>query len=370
MAILDIEKLLEPLSGEAPSGANLEHDPVFREMEEAARPKPPPEFGPEKDNLPEPPDWRKVQKLAMELLGRTRDMRVAVYLCKALLFDKEESFGGFHQGLLLLHGLLEQYWDNLYPQLDPEDDNDPTERVNSLNALSDAESVLNGIRKIPLLNLPLVGVYSLQNITFTDNVVKVPAGPDNKPADLSTVAAGFAGKNPDEFKALTGEVRERLVAVRGCIDETDAIHRYVNEQVGAAEGPRLSDLLKALRNIEFVLQQSDQIFSKQLVLHGLDEPVAETVAAVEEAGVAGPRPAAVPISGEVATRDDVIRLLDKLCDYYRRFEPSSPVPILLKRARRLVSMTFMEILQDLAPTGVAEVEVIRGAADESPPAKQ
>ena len=66
------------------------------------------------------------------------------------------------------------------------------------------------------------------------------------------------------------------------------------------------------------------------------------------------------ISGEIGSRDDVLRMLDKLVGYYTRHEPSSPIPILLERARRLVPMNFFEIMQDLAPDGVAQLTVIRG----------
>ena len=65
-------------------------------------------------------------------------------------------------------------------------------------------------------------------------------------------------------------------------------------------------------------------------------------------------------AGEISSREDVIRVLDKICDYYARHEPSSPLPILLQRAKRLVSKTFVEIIRDLAPGGTSEVETIAG----------
>jgi type VI secretion system protein ImpA len=56
----------------------------------------------------------------------------------------------------------------------------------------------------------------------------------------------------------------------------------------------------------------------------------------------------------------VLRILDALCDYYARNEPSSPVPMLLTRAKRLVDKSFIDIIRDLAPAGLAEAEVIGG----------
>jgi type VI secretion system protein ImpA len=56
----------------------------------------------------------------------------------------------------------------------------------------------------------------------------------------------------------------------------------------------------------------------------------------------------------------VVHLLDQICDYYERVEPSSPLPLLLCRCKRLVSANFMDIIRDLAPGGVPQVETLRG----------
>ena len=70
------------------------------------------------------------------------------------------------------------------------------------------------------------------------------------------------------------------------------------------------------------------------------------------------------LSGELQSREDVMRILDKLCEYYARVEPSSPVPLLLLRAKKLVPMNFMEIVKDLIPDAVATAEMYRGRAPE------
>jgi len=60
------------------------------------------------------------------------------------------------------------------------------------------------------------------------------------------------------------------------------------------------------------------------------------------------------------SRDEIARMLDKACEYFHRYEPSSPVPLLLERAKRLMSKDFVEILRDLAPDGIAQFEVVSG----------
>jgi type VI secretion system protein ImpA len=58
-------------------------------------------------------------------------------------------------------------------------------------------------------------------------------------------------------------------------------------------------------------------------------------------------------------------MLDKICEYFNRYEPSSPVPFLLKRARNLVNKNFMAILNDLAPGGTDQANLVFGIQGEN-----
>ena len=52
--------------------------------------------------------------------------------------------------------------------------------------------------------------------------------------------------------------------------------------------------------------------------------------------------------------------IDKICRYYETHEPSSPVPLILRRAQRLVSKSFVEVIQDLSPEAMRQIEIIAG----------
>ena len=53
-------------------------------------------------------------------------------------------------------------------------------------------------------------------------------------------------------------------------------------------------------------------------------------------------------------------MLDKICEYYEQYEPTSPVPIFMKRAKKLVTMNFVDLMKDLAPEAMAKIEVFTG----------
>ena len=72
---------------------------------------------------------------------------------------------------------------------------------------------------------------------------------------------------------------------------------------------------------------------------------------IEEAA-AGGGPAARPNLKVISSREDAIRALDAVADFFRRAEPSSPVPLVVDRAKRLVSKNFLEVLEDIAPGGL------------------
>ena len=70
-------------------------------------------------------------------------------------------------------------------------------------------------------------------------------------------------------------------------------------------------------------------------------------------------------NGEIKSRQDAIRAIDAAVLFFRKYEPSSPVPLLLERARRLVAKDFMEVLKDIAPDGLPQARIIGGVRDDA-----
>jgi type VI secretion system protein ImpA len=79
-----------------------------------------------------------------------------------------------------------------------------------------------------------------------------------------------------------------------------------------------------------------------------------------------PPPELAPIccGGALATREDAIRLLESVCAFIERTEPTNPAPLLIRRARSLMDKDFVAIMQDLAPDGLAQLRLIAGTRDE------
>lgn len=344
MALIDFAKLLELVTPDAPCGDNLEYDPAFRALEEAAKPKPPLEFDP--DQTPKPPDWREVQRRAEDLFERSKDLQITLYLVAALLHN--HGLPGLRDGLQLLQNLLDQYWPQLHPQLDPSDGYDPTLRINQLSALCDLDFLLRAVRAAPLVSSARLGRFSLRDLDLARGTLKLPADATEQPPDLATIEAAFLDGDIAELQATATAVADSLAA-------THAIEDSVARQIGDATMLNLDELVRPLKEAQTLL---NDYLSRRT---GTPATTATTQAAPAATGGS----TVAVATGPIASRDDVIRLLDQICDYYQRYEPSSPVPLLLQRARRLVAKDFMAILQDLVPDSLNQAELICGASQSS-----
>jgi type VI secretion system protein ImpA len=113
------DDLLNPIEGPNPSGANLRYNPVYDKIKEARREEdqPPPGMT-ERDR--KTADNSLVIKLTTDTLTtKTKDLQLAAWLTEALL--KQKGFGGLRDGLAVCHGLVEKFWDTVYPEIEDGD---------------------------------------------------------------------------------------------------------------------------------------------------------------------------------------------------------------------------------------------------------
>lgn len=348
MALFDIEPLLLEISPDAPCGDNLEYDAAFIALEGEAKGTPEKQVG-DRIEPAVPPNWKNVRKQVLELLARTRDLRLLLELARTGL--NMDGLAGLQQGVSLLRQSLEAYWDSIHPQLDPDDDNDPTLRVNIIAGLCDNAAFLRPLLTTPLVESRAVGRFSLRDIQIANG--KLPAPEGEEPPQWAMIQGAFSDVPLENVQATQQALKDSLADI-------NAIENFLTAQVGVGNAPSLAPIRNQLKE---ALHAVDE----QMQRLGAGEGGAEDAADLaEESGgadspvVGGAKKASAAQIGEVNSRQDVIRLLDLICEYYARHEPSSPVPLLARRAKRLVTMDFMAIMQDLAPGGLGEVEVIKG----------
>jgi type VI secretion system protein ImpA len=332
MQPIDVDALLAPLADDKPCGDDLEYDPAFLALEAAARAKPEQQFG---DTIipAQDPDWRVMQEQALALFERTRDLRVGVMLLRAA--TRLHGLPGFAAAARLLHGLLERHWDHVHPQLDASDNLDATMRLNALAPLADAAAVLGDLRSASIG--PARGGLTVRQIELALGKAEPSEGESVASADgvAQAVAAGSAAS-----PTLAADLVGAHDAVRG-------IEAVVDAKAGAANAPDLRPLRVLTQCLAQVAQQGQP---QAEAANGSD---GEALAPGDVAGIA-------VAAGSLRTRDDAIRALDRVCEWITRNEPTNPAPLLIRRAQRLMTKNFLDIIRDLAPDGLKDVERIAG----------
>jgi type VI secretion system protein ImpA len=333
--------LLNPITPDEPAGPNLEYDAAFMALERAMQGKPEQQIG--STIVPaQEPEWPEVRRLASDVLARSKDLRAATGLAKALL--RTGGFVGFADGLTVLRGLVEEYWGSLHPQPDPDDGNDSTMRVNILSGLAEP-SVLAAVRAAPLVASRAIGRFTLKDVEIASGDLPAPGG-----TEAATTATIEAAVMDCDLAVLEATVN----AARAGFEALNAVETYVAQQIGVEQGP-------AFGKVSALLKKAGTFLAAGLARR---QPAATGDAGAFGASDGGATPAAAgpALSGEIRSREDVLSALDKICRYYAKHEPSSPIPMFMERCQRLVSMNFVDIVKDLAPDAMNQVETLRGGA--------
>jgi type VI secretion system protein ImpA len=338
LSTASIETLLSPVSEALPSGDDLEYDPAFTALEASAQPKAEQQFGDTVIPAVEP-EWRSLIGDATDLLQRSKDVRVAVLALRAA--TRTQGINGFSLGLSLLLELLERFWDTIHPQLDAADNNDPTMRLNALAPLADGNSgciVLRDLYDCVIGTSRTVGAIRVRDIAIASNKLAANSGD----------AAYTMGQIDGALQDIRAEQPEVLEAAAGTAALVQKLQALLEAKTGRGD---LIDL-KPLRNITHLLRQKCSAAGG--TAQDADGPADEAAHAVGAARSGG------AVRGEISTRQDALQMLDKVILFLERTEPGNPAPLLIQRAKRLVGVSFMDIMNDLAPDALGSIQNITG----------
>lgn len=352
MSIIDIEQLLKPISVDAPSGENLEYDSDFLELLRLAQGSPELHMGDE-HKAAEEPNWREIKSRCLDISARTRSLVVIMLLNKALI--RLEGLQGLGDGLELLNESMQKYWDTIYPLLDPDDANDPTERVNIIASLA-ASPVSSGnevmfiqaLWETPLIKSKELGAFTLRDIRIANGDLPVSPDKETKLPDIKLINAAVMSIEAED-------ISQTLQLAELCYEHMRAIDSFLMNKVGVEHAPDFNPFQLELNDIRKYLSD----FLKQKGVDSGGDFYDDSSAGVAVGGAADSGKNAA-LSGEIRSTQDVLAVFKKICRYYQNNEPSSPIPLMIKRAERLVSKNFVEIVKDLTPDGIRQLEEICG----------
>jgi type VI secretion system protein ImpA len=314
--------LLEPISAEQPCGVNLENTPLLASFDAFRL------FG-QLTPFEPAPEWEHIKRQAGEALRTSKDLRLLAHLGAALL--RTDGLPAFVETLKIAAEWLDAYWDTVYPLIDE----DAVLRRSALNCLSDQMAVIDGLRRAPLVSDRQLGRFSLRDVEMAAG--QVSAGDHETPPGETDIAAAFAAMPLEELTGLRQAVVDASAAVKN-------IEARMREQAGVESQPTLDALSGHLGKL-------DRVLRAQLAAR-------PDATLLEEGGAAAATSA--PGLGVVRSRQDAIQALDAVANFFRQTEPSSPLPLLLERAKRLVAKNFLDVLADLAPGSLDQARTAVG----------
>ncbi|WP_286192262.1 type VI secretion system protein TssA [Roseomonas genomospecies 6] len=342
--LIDIGALLQPIPGDDPAGDDLRHGPEFDALTEARRMDDDLDQGIWQTTIKKA-DWKGVVHQASDLLKtRTKDLQVAAWLVQAL--GRLHGPAGLAPGILLVHGLVEDFWDGLYPRLD---DGDPEPRLAPLVWLDSQLS-----RDLMATTVTQPGSNADETHRFQDwqNAQRLrklatrdqrafQAAVEDGEVTVEQILAAQDRTPPDFYQIQHAHLRDTVTAVRTLAAALDAL-------AGRA-APGFTQLLKTLDSLI-------QFHREALAKRGID-PDGASAAAAESAG--GGEEAAMDTPAEIVpaaafarpggprTRQEAYAMLHQIADFLAREEPHSPTSYLVRRAAAWGNLSLPELYAEL-----------------------
>ena len=353
--IIQLEALLAPVPGEKPTGIDLRLDAnpasdyyKLKDARFAARAKEREiDAGAEVGDLPE---WRTILELAPKVLTtQSKDLEVAAWLVEALL--RRHNFAGLRDGFRLLRGMVETYWDGLYPLPDEDGVEGKVAPLTALNGEGADGTLIQPIRKVWLTDGRDPGPFAAWHYeqaqklaTITDE--KAVAW-HNKAGTATNdqIESSRRATKPQFFLDLVDDLRQ-------CQEEFGGLTAALDKAAGQDSPPTstIRNTLESTMTIAGTLGR-DAIAAAQAAAAAAAaaEGAADGASAGDGAGPAGARQAGPPglMLGPIRTREDAFGALLQLGDFFRRSEPHSLVPYVVDELVRRGRMALPELLGEL-----------------------
>lgn len=313
---MPIGELLAPVSEESPGGLDLYDDPERQQIEQAF------------EEEPSGVDWREIVSKIEAQSQRTKDLWLAVYLARA--GARMGRLDVVVVGCEMLAGLLESYWDVLHPSLE---EYGLQGRKAPCESLTRIGTFLGPLKRIALIEHARLGDYSAEDLERFEN--------EGEGADGFGMFRHAVSELPAD--ALAGTMVS-LRAMRSAIERAD------QALMAHAEGDTGTDFKPAYQVIDNMLRWITPYSANPEE----EAPAAEIDSGNESDTISAPQRS----FGRVESREDVARALDAIVEYYARREPTSPIPVALRRVRGWINMDFLAILRDIAPGSMHEAGAV------------
>jgi type VI secretion system protein ImpA len=373
---LDFARLLSPIPGDDPAGPDLRRDPspeseyiLLKDAHRRARNLEREQEAPTADRTTLTPDWRLVLDSAQRVLAeKSKDVEVMAWLIEAL--GRVHGFAGLRDGFRLAAGLVERFWDQLHSVEGDDGKPDRAAPLAALNGLGSEGPLPAVIRRIAITDAKGRGPFALWQY---QQATRAPVSQDE----------ATRGQIQAENQALREQMvqsakQSGVLYFRNLIDDIEACRTRFNElqealkaKCGAADAPSGANIRSTLEAVsDAVLDIARDLPLRPEGDSGAAEKDAvnrpETgmsAAMVRETGPVVP-------TGPVRSREEAFRTLLAVADFFRQYEPHSPISYTLEELVRRGRMSLPELLDELIPDEGARRAYLQSAGIKPPAASE
>lgn len=345
---IDIDALLAPLDGsDGGAGQDLRADyspsspyQRLRDARAAARAE---ERARDADGDTEAPvaeGWRAVAQVGVDALaGRSKDLEIASWLTEALV--RQHGLDGLAAGATLIRGLCDSYWDWAFPLPDDEGLDGRAAPIGGLAGAGADGTIMQPLRRLALFHRtdgsPL-GLYQWDQAEETDGIANEERRQARRDAGVPEIATLEAEARMD--RAFMAGIAQSASAA---LDAWRAMEAVTESRFGA-EAP-------STRNVSVILDRIMEVTRRLLGPEAAPAPVEEAATSQTQgapAAASAPTPGGGG-GGAIRTREDALRELGRIADFFRATEPHSPLAYTLEEAVRRGRMSLPELLAEIMP---------------------
>ncbi|MFT5083362.1 MAG: type VI secretion system protein ImpA [Lentisphaeria bacterium] len=343
--LIDIESLLQPFTGDIPSGLDIRSDisptspyQMLRSQREQAR-------AVERQSVHDgnsneaSEHWRQVAEISPGIFrDKSKDLEVACWYAEAMV--RRNGFAGLRDSFRLIEGLIDRFWDTLFPI--PDEYGIET-RVTCLAGLCGdgglEGSLIAPIRKVTITEGDYPGPFSFwqyHQANDAENTI------DERSRKNKIENLGFSLKDID--KSVDGSTQDFFVNQRSdlseCIDCYRSISTKLDNLCGLEDAPPTRKIIEVLDEcllaVNFIGKQKFPVAAEE------NEDIEESSDTIDS-----PEATKTNTRGPVATRDDAFKQLLLIADFFRKTEPHSPVSYILQKAVKWGNMPLTELISEL-----------------------
>lgn len=318
---MKVEELCKPISVTPPCGPDLEYDPDFMQLRIDLEPLREGMMG---AATTKEPNWREIAARSEALFSRTKDLRVAVWLARA--WTRCDGLIGLVSGLHLINDLITLYWQDIHPRFDVDGENNLEMRLNALSEIGNYEILVRDVQSIVL-------VIQYDKVAIRDILIvlgKILAS--NHKSDYTQAQIEAMFHDQENVTALK-DLRNLLTEV---LETSLEIQDFLKQHVNGEQIPDFKKLTATLEPILNLCKSENE--SNQEV--GENSSSSAGASAVEKTA---------PTFGEIRNREDIARVLESVCKYIERTEPTNPVSLIIRLAQTLMTKNFLEIIEAIPP---------------------